>query len=510
MRRRRLAHSWAVLPERGLPRRITAAITALVTVAAGLTAVAAPATADSSATYASLVDGRASLLAHWRLGEASGTTAADTTGRHDGTYTGSPTLGTAGAIADDTDTAVGFNGATSKITLPPLGTAVDFTIEGWTNLLYCGAMDNTMYGNVGTVRLLIKCQPTSLATAYASVWLSGTEYSLAPYDMSLPSNANTWVHWGLTRQANTLTLYRDGQQIAQRSDLPATAPATLDGAIGAQSNGNYPLFGRIDEVAVYASALSATDVSADYQAGQPTSAQTVGYKQLVLGEPSLRDYWRLGEANGAVAVDSAGSNNGTYVFGNGLQLGQPGALTGDTDTAARFYGTTGKVSVPALGTFGDFTIEGWTHLEKNTVVNNTLFGNVGTVRLLVRPGSGWYTPTVAYASVWLNGMEYSLQPNAAAANPQYTGNYDYWVHWALVRQKNTLTLYRDGLQIGQRADLPADAPATLTGAIGTQANGNYALNGRVDEVAIYATALGAAALTNHYIAGVDGFLSAAP
>ena len=119
-------------------------------------------------------------------------------------------------------------------------------------------------------------------------------------------------------------------------------------------------------------------------------------------------------------------------------------------------------------------------------------------------------PTAAYASVWLNGIEYALQPNAAAANPQYTTNYDNWVHWALVRQKNTLTLYRDGLQIAQRTDLPANTPAFLSGAIGAQANGNYPLDGHVDEVAaIYGAALGPAALTNHYTAGVNGFVPAA-
>ena len=78
---------------------------------------------------------------------------------------------------------------------------------------------------------------------YASVWLNGTEYVLQP--TSGQSNLNTWVHWVLTRQGSVLTLYRDGVQIGQRADLPATAQASLNGAIGLQGNGNYPLTGRI-------------------------------------------------------------------------------------------------------------------------------------------------------------------------------------------------------------------------------------------------------------------------
>lgn len=186
--------------------------------------------------YTSLVDGRASLIAHWRLGEKSGATAWDTTGTHNGTYSG-VSLGVAGALADDPDTAASFNGSTSKVSVPSLGTVGDFTIEGWTYLTSCSASNNTLYGALGAVRILVRCPPTSLATAYARVWLNGAEYMLQPYGG--PSNQNTWTHWVLTRQGSVLTLYRDGVQIAQRTDLPASALASLNGAIGMQSNGNY-------------------------------------------------------------------------------------------------------------------------------------------------------------------------------------------------------------------------------------------------------------------------------
>jgi hypothetical protein len=332
------------------------------------------------------------------------------------------------------------------------------------------------------------------------VWLNGTEYALDPYDVISPTNANRWVHWALTRRANVLTLYRDGEQLARRTDLPAMAPATLAGAIGAQANGNYPLYGRIDEVAIYSSALSDSDVVADYQAGSSGAAPpTPSYPDAVLTEPSLRAYWRLGEASGAAAVDSAGTYNGTYT--SDVALGRLGAFQRDADTSAAFNGSTSKVSVPTLGNVGDFTVEGWTYLTNTSVTNNTLYGNIGTVRLLARPGA-FYTPTAAYAGVWLNGIEYALQPLANTANPVEAVNWNSWVYWALTRHGDTLTLYRDGLQIGQRTDLPASAAATLAGAIGAQGNGNYPLTGRIDEVAAYASALSAGAIANHYTAGL--------
>jgi hypothetical protein len=70
----------------------------------------------------------------------------------------------------------------------------------------------------------------------------------------------------MTRQGGTLTLYRNGVAIAQRSDLPATATANLNGYIAAQSNGNYYLSGKLDEVALYTSALTASAILNHYQA----------------------------------------------------------------------------------------------------------------------------------------------------------------------------------------------------------------------------------------------------
>jgi hypothetical protein len=47
-------------------------------------------------SYAALVAGRMGELAHWRMGEGSGTTAYDTTGTYNGTYVNAPTLGSPG------------------------------------------------------------------------------------------------------------------------------------------------------------------------------------------------------------------------------------------------------------------------------------------------------------------------------------------------------------------------------------------------------------------------------
>jgi hypothetical protein len=343
--------------------------------------------------------------------------------------------------------------------------------------------------------------PSSSTAAYAGVWLNGTEYVLQPTTGT--SNLNQWVHWALSRDGSTLTLYRNGVAIAQRIDLPASASANLSGTIGNQAGGSYPLTGSVDEVAVYTGVRSGTDLAADYAAalnGLASSgpvAPGASYRDTVLREGSLADYWRLGETSGTTAADSKGSAAGTYA---NTTLGvTPTGIANDANPAAGFNGTNSRVTVPATlpAAAGDFTIEGWTYLTNASSTNNTLFGANGTVRLLARPGNAG-TPTAAYAGVWLGGTEYVLQPNSPASN------VNTWVHWVLTRQGSTLTLYRNGAQIGQRTDLPATATANLNGAIGMQQGTAYPLAGTIDDVAVYTGALSATAVSAHYRAALSG------
>src|SRR4051812_44757237 len=74
-------------------------------------------------------------LAYWRLGELSGTSAADSSGNaHNGTYAGTFGLGQAGGVACDNDPAAKFDGSTSWVSIPALGRLTQWTIEAWVKL----------------------------------------------------------------------------------------------------------------------------------------------------------------------------------------------------------------------------------------------------------------------------------------------------------------------------------------------------------------------------------------
>src|SRR5262249_49814733 len=86
------------------------------------TGYAAAVTADSPASY-------------WRLGESSGSLAADERGANAGTYTNSPTLAQSSLLGSDSvNKAVSFDGTNDFVKVAdsaPLDLSSAFTIETW-------------------------------------------------------------------------------------------------------------------------------------------------------------------------------------------------------------------------------------------------------------------------------------------------------------------------------------------------------------------------------------------
>ena len=71
---------------------------------------------------------------YWRLGETSGTTAADTSGNgRTGSYLNTPTLGQAGALTGDSNTSVGFDGTSEHVSVPYSGAlnTASTSLEAW-------------------------------------------------------------------------------------------------------------------------------------------------------------------------------------------------------------------------------------------------------------------------------------------------------------------------------------------------------------------------------------------
>ena len=200
-------------------------------------------------------------------------------------------------------------------------------------------------------------------------------------------------------------------------------------------------------------------------------------------EPNI-DYglvalWKFDEANGTIAYDSAGSNNGTI---NGATW-----TTGKIDGALSFDGSNDYVNVPnnsALNITGDITISAWVHLAAgsstksivaktagNGATNNPFdFRTEGTSLTLVRADASGHEVT------------YSTTPMST----------QQWYH-VLVRVKNKVPdFYLDGVITGKTVATFTKTPTSNTNPlyIGRRADGLY-FNGKIDSVRIYNRALSA-------------------
>ena len=227
-----------------------------------------------------------SPAAYWRLGEASGITAADASGNgRAGTYTPNSggswtggTLGQAGALAGDADAAALFNGSGGHALLAAsaLGNSpAEWTLEAWVKAaaqsnrfalaLGRGTATNPFIG-IGsgittTSALRINYRSDAGATQIGAE--GGTAFDGA------------WHHLAYTFAAGTARGYVDGVEVVTVGPAVVLGAITLDrtaaGALVRTSAGLF-LAGAIDEAAVYATALSAARILAHYNAGVTAAA----------------------------------------------------------------------------------------------------------------------------------------------------------------------------------------------------------------------------------------------
>ena len=213
-------------------------------------------------------------LAYWRLGESSGSVAADSSGNgKSGAYASGTTLGQAGVIGSSTDTAVAFNGAGSvDIASSGFGTVAAFSFEVWCKpdtLATDAALAHRAVIAGSTAATYISQNGNGLGRVLASAQINGVQRTITTANNTLA--VGTWAHLVATYDGSSFVLYVNGAQ----TGTPVTG---LSGTVSLGSgtarigrdnfggtSGNW-FSGTIDEVSVYATALSAADVAARYAA----------------------------------------------------------------------------------------------------------------------------------------------------------------------------------------------------------------------------------------------------
>ena len=203
-------------------------------------------------------------------------------------------------------------------------------------------------------------------------------------------------------------------------------------------------------------------------------------------------YWRLGESSGTSAVDATGNaHTGTYL--GGFTLGVPGALVGDTDKAARFNGTTGRVQVAdsaSLRLNGSWSIEFW---ARQVSYMNTYPGILG---------KGTDPTKSTGFGIWSdsNGALWFMRANkvSGSGNGALTTSYRYFVLTYDATSQKMRWYVNGALATTTTATLPTNSG---TAALQLGEGAGYYGNNDLDEVALYGTALSGTQVAAHYTAG---------
>jgi hypothetical protein len=207
-----------------------------------------------------------SPISYYRLGESAGTQADDEQAVNHGTYVNTPTLGVAGSLVGDADTAVAFTGSQTEYVLCKTSQIVagltNWTVELWVKAAAPGSFD-AMYcerhatAGGGMVRLAFE----------SGKWKFTYEDSSAVQNTFTTTaasiNNGAWHYLCVTKAGTAVEGYQDSSTSINSLTLTAGngMTANMDSRIGADArdSGVY-LDGTIDEVALYNTALSPTRI----------------------------------------------------------------------------------------------------------------------------------------------------------------------------------------------------------------------------------------------------------
>jgi hypothetical protein len=233
-----------------------------------------------AAAYPAAVQRTPGLIDYYRLGETSGPTIHDSFGSSNGTITGA-TFGTPGAIKEDLDTAIAFNGTSNSGAIPlNLSATKRVTIEFWLKWnKYANndalAMEFTPNFNTNLGGFLVDPNaPQYNGTFGVAIGQTGTMRNNVFF--TRPS-AGVWHYYVFVLDstqpgATQITPYVDGQPVSyQKANSGTTAGAFANSTLYLMSRGGTQLFGggTLDELALYNTSLNATTVLEHRNAAGP-------------------------------------------------------------------------------------------------------------------------------------------------------------------------------------------------------------------------------------------------
>lgn len=211
--------------------------------------------------------------------------------------------------------------------------------------------------------------------------------------------------------------------------------------------------------------------------------------------------------NSAGTTDSSG-NSRTITWVNAPASYATDPLANDSDGAADFdgtddHGTIADADVFSPYTNSNFTVEVWANPDTNHV--GAILQKSGEWGIGWGEGGGTNQFFCFIQKTDLNMVKYASESGTSS-----TGT---WYHLAMVWNGTTLKLYKNGVDV---TSLLADNAVTGMGNttnvvyIGQNASNGQRYNGKMDEIAVYNTALSSTEILKHYEVGIGRSTYQAP
>ena len=194
------------------------------------------------------------LAAAYAFNEGLGTSVADASGNGNTGALGSASWITTGKFGN----ALSFNGAGARVTVPDspsLDLTTAMTLEAWVFPTLGGGWRDVIYKGPDDIYFLESSSDSGRPAT------GGTFSPPIVGTAALPLNA--WSHLAATLDAGTLRLFVNGVQVASRAVFVPIATSTGALTIGGDALYGQHFAGRIDEVRIYSTALSASQIQAD-------------------------------------------------------------------------------------------------------------------------------------------------------------------------------------------------------------------------------------------------------
>ncbi|MBT0812302.1 T9SS type A sorting domain-containing protein [Litoribacter ruber] len=197
------------------------------------------------------------LVAHWQLDEGSGTTLNDASGfNNTGIITGSSTW-----VQGVKELAIRLNGSGQFATAandPSLNVSEEITIALWVRPEKRGVQSLLNKADFGAR----SGYELSLANNGRVSFQINHNSSRVTSQASYPTNGRTWMHIAVTYDGSTLKLFIDGVENSSNSlsSSPLIGTNDLPLIIGAEQGGVNSLMGALDDIMIYNSALSPSQI----------------------------------------------------------------------------------------------------------------------------------------------------------------------------------------------------------------------------------------------------------